>query len=173
MRAWAPYDRTDEMKYLPGTWIKKNLSLLLLLYFFVGDLTSNDYCSQNKRLWRAYSCPPTWWPKLLLLISCWTFNSYPQMCFKRYHITFSTFCLKFKCKSCVKKEVIHNFKNHTLVTWPATNLLILRKSCGFEKTNHYYMITIIWPSNHFWKAKSYSFHFHKNDVTWPLSANGL
>ena len=25
----------------------------------------------------------------------------------------------------------------------------------------------------FRKAKSYNFHFHKNDVTWPLSANGL
>ena len=27
--------------------------------------------------------------------------------------------------------------------------------------------------NGFLKAKSYNFHFHKNDVTWPLSANGL
>ena len=25
----------------------------------------------------------------------------------------------------------------------------------------------------FWKANSYNFHFHKNDVTWPLSVNGL
>ena len=75
-----------------------------------------------------------------LLVSCWTFNSYPPMCFKRYHITFSTFSLKFKCKICVKKEVIHNFKNHTLVTWPATNLLILRKWCRFEKPNHYPLI---------------------------------
>ena len=31
----------------------------------------------------------------------------------------------------------------------------------------------IWPTNRFSKAKSYNFHFHKNDVTWPLSANGL
>ena len=28
-------------------------------------------------------------------------------------------------------------------------------------------------TNGFLKAKSYNFHFHKNDVTWPLSANGL
>ena len=28
----------------------------------------------------------------------------------------------------------------------------------------------IWPTNRFLKAKSYNFHFHKNDVTWPLSA---
>ena len=25
----------------------------------------------------------------------------------------------------------------------------------------------------FWRKKSYNFHFHKNDVTWPLSASGL
>ena len=31
----------------------------------------------------------------------------------------------------------------------------------------------IWPTNRFSKAKSYSFHFHENYVTWPLSANGL
>ena len=31
----------------------------------------------------------------------------------------------------------------------------------------------IWPTNGFLKAKSSSFHFHKNDVTWPLSAKGL
>ena len=30
----------------------------------------------------------------------------------------------------------------------------------------------IWPTNGFSKAKSYNFDFHKNDVTWPLSANG-
>ena len=31
----------------------------------------------------------------------------------------------------------------------------------------------IWTTNRFSKAKSYNFYFHKNDVTWPLSANGL
>ena len=31
----------------------------------------------------------------------------------------------------------------------------------------------IWPTNRFMKKKSYNFHFHKNDVTWPLWANGL
>ena len=43
---------------------------------------------------------------------------------KRYHIIFSTFSSKFKCKICVQKELVHNFKNHISVTWPATNLLI-------------------------------------------------
>ena len=75
-----------------------------------------------------------------LLISCSTFHSYAQMCCKRYHIIFSTFSLKFKCKICVQREVIHNFKNHILVTLPFTNLFILRKWYGFEKPNHYYFV---------------------------------
>ena len=75
-----------------------------------------------------------------LLISCSTFLSYAQMCCKRYHIIFSTFSLEFKCKICVQREVIHNFKNHILVTWPFTNLFILRKRCGFEKPNDYYFV---------------------------------
>ena len=108
--------------------------------------------------WRVYSCLPTWRPKLLFVyISA-------KVCCKRYHITFSTFC--------AKKEVIHNFKNYILVTWLATNLLILRKWCGFEKPNHYILFKI-WPTNRFSNAESYNFHFHKNDVTWPLSANDL
>ena len=80
-----------------------------------------------------------------LLISCSTFHSYAQMCCKRYHIIFSTFSLKFKCKICVQKEVIHNFKNHILVTWPATNLLILRKWCGFD---WYDPLIVFWRQNH-------------------------
>ena len=75
-----------------------------------------------------------------LLISCSTFHSYAQMCCKCYHIIFSTFSLKFKCKICVEREVIHNFKNHILVTWPFTNLFILRKWFGFEKANHHYFV---------------------------------
>ena len=47
-----------------------------------------------------------------LLIFCSTFHSYTQMCCKGYHIIFSTFSSKFKCKICVQREVIHNFKNH-------------------------------------------------------------
>ena len=45
----------------------------------------------------------------LLFISCSTFHSYAQMCCKGYHIIFSTFSWKFKCKICVQREVIHNF----------------------------------------------------------------
>ena len=41
------------------------------------------------------------------------------------------------------------------------------------KNQNTIMLFKIWPSNRFSKAKSYNFHFHKNDVTWPLSANGL
>ena len=48
-----------------------------------------------------------------LLMSCSMFHSYTQICCKRYHIIFSTFSLKFKCKVCVQREVIHNFqKSH-------------------------------------------------------------
>ena len=60
---------------------------------------------------------------------------------KSYHIIFSTISLKFTCKMSVQKGVIPSFKNHILVTWPATNLLIWRKWCGFEKLNHYYFVT--------------------------------
>ena len=31
----------------------------------------------------------------------------------------------------------------------------------------------IWPTNGFLNSKSSNFHFHKNDVTWPLRAKGL
>ena len=68
---------------------------------------------------------------------------------KLHHIIFSTFSLKFRCKICVQKEEIHNFKNHILVTWPATNWLILR-----------YDSLIVFEGN-------------ETDATWPLSANGL
>ena len=75
-----------------------------------------------------------------LLLSCWTFDSYAQMCWKHCYIIFSTISLNFKCKISVEKEVIHSFKNHILVTWPARNLLILRKWCRFENLNHYYFV---------------------------------
>ena len=75
-----------------------------------------------------------------LLVCCETFDSYAQMCFKRYRIIFSTISLKFKLKISVLKEVIHSFKNHVLFKWPATNLLILKKLCQFGKLNHYYFV---------------------------------
>ena len=105
---------------------------------------------------------------ILYWLPCWkAYSCLPPVNF----IIFSTIFLKLKYKISVQKEVIHSFKNHILVTWPATNLLILRKWCRFAKPNHY--LFKIWPTNRFLKKKSYNFHFHKNDVTWPLSANGL
>ena len=89
------------------------------------------------------------------------------MCCKRYHIIFSTSSLTFECKTCVQREVIHNFKKHILVTWPFTNLFSLRKWCGFENQMTIILLKI-WPTNRFWKAKSCNFHFHKNDVTCLL-----
>ena len=75
-----------------------------------------------------------------LLISCSTFHSYAQMCCKRYHIIFSTISLKFKCKICVQREVIHNFKNHILVSWPFTNLFILKKMVRVWQTKSHYFV---------------------------------
>ena len=49
---------------------------------------------------------------------------------KRYHIIFSTFSLKFKCK----KEAINNFKNHILVTRPFTNSTHFKKMGRVWKT---------------------------------------
>ena len=54
------------------------------------------------------------------------------MCYKRYHIIFSTFFLKFKCKICVRKQQFIILKS-SLVTWPATEFLILSKWCRFKK----------------------------------------
>ena len=75
-----------------------------------------------------------------LLVSCQIFASYAQMCCKRNYIIFSTFSLKFKCKNCIVSRKRY-CKNQILVTWPATNLLIWRKWCGFEKLIHYYFLS--------------------------------
>ena len=63
-----------------------------------------------------------------------------------------------------RKAVNHNFKNQVLVTWLAPYGL-----------SHFEQMFKIWPTNGFSKAKSWNFHFHKNDdiKTWPLSASGL
>ena len=79
-------------------------------------------------------------------------HSYAQMCCKRSHINVSTFSLKFKRKICVQKELIHHFKNHTLVTWPTTDLLILRKWCRFENKITIFLFKT-WPTNRFLKEK--------------------
>ena len=57
--------------------------------------------------------------------------------------------LKFNWKIWVQKEVIHNFKNHILVNWKATNLFIVRKWCGFEKPNYYYFVQDVTHSSFF------------------------
>ena len=54
--------------------------------------------------------------------------------------SFQNFPWSLSAKFCVQKEVIHNLKNHILVTCPATNLLILRKWRGFEKPNQYQFV---------------------------------
>ena len=58
----------------------------------------------------------------------------------RCALNVTTSCFQHFPWSCVQKKVIHNFNNPILVTWPATNLLILRKWCRFEKPNCYYFV---------------------------------
>ena len=48
-----------------------------------------------------------------------------------------------------------------------------KKMVRVWKTKSLFFLFKIWPSNRFSRVKSYNFHFHKNYVTWPLSANGL
>ena len=52
------------------------------------------------------------------------------------------------------------------------NYSFLRKSCGFERPNRYFLLKV-WATDHSSRAKSCNCHFHKYDVTCPLSANGL
>ena len=94
------------------------------------------------------------------------------MCCKRYHIIFSTSSLKFKCKACVEKEVIIILK---ITFWSRDQGGTYSfKETGAGMQNQITIILFkIWPTNSFSKAKSYSFHFHENYVTWPLRAKGL
>ena len=125
--------KIDKNYLTPEFWEETHSWEILILWHF--DF-STKYDLYWPPCWRAYCRPPTWQPKLLLCLYLVKRNdSYAQMCCKRYYVIFSTLSLKFKCKICVQKAVIHNFKKHILVTWPATNLLILRKWCGFERPN--------------------------------------
>ena len=90
------------------------------------------------------------------------------MCWKQYHIIFSTISLKSEGKISVQKEVIHCFKKSRFGHVISYKLTHFKKMVRVWKTK-----SQIWPTNGFLKAKSSSFHFHKNDVTWPLSAKSL
>ena len=67
-----------------------------------------------------------------------------QLCCKRYYIIFSTFSLKLKCKICVQKEVLHNFKNHILVAWPVTNSAQFKENSTGLKNQRYNSDRIQW-----------------------------
>ena len=95
------------------------------------------------------------------------------MCCKCYHIIFSTFSLKFKCKICVQKEVIHNFKKSHFGHVTSYELTHFKKMVQAWKTKSLLFCLRYDPLIVFPNAKSCNFHFHKNDVTWPLSAYGL
>ena len=80
---------------------------------------------------------------------------YAQMCCKRYHTIFSTFFLKFKCKICVQKEVIHNLKKKTVV-WsrdrPRTKSLSVCLKCDqiiifIETMSHDLSVQMVYLAN--------------------------
>ena len=95
------------------------------------------------------------------------------MCWKRYHSIFPTISLKFKCKISVHKEVIHSFKKSLFGHVISYELTHFNKMVRVSKTKSLLFCLRYDPLIVFLKVKSYNFHFHKNDVTWPLSANGL
>ena len=108
----------------------------------------------------------TWRPKQLF--ACIMFDSNMLRCAVNViTIIFST--ISFKCKISVQKEVIHSFKNHvTSYEHPH-----FKKMVWVWKTKSLFFCLKVWPTNCFLTEKSYNFHFHKNDVTWLLCANGL
>ena len=107
----------------------------------------------------------TWRPKQLF--ACIMFDSYAQMCFKRYHVIFSSISVKLKCKISVQEEVIHSFKNQILVTWPAIyeHPHIFKKMVQVWKTKalffclRYDPLIVFWRQNHitFIKLMSHDF----------------
>ena len=86
---------------------------------------------------------------------------------------FNNFLEVYKYKISVQKEVIHRFKNHILVTWPARTYSFWENGVGLKTKSLLFCLRYD-PLKWFYEGKiMYNFHFHKNDVTWPLSANGL
>ena len=136
------WEETHLREIFYGTLIFQQSSMICIGHHVGGDAFALQHGGQG----------------YFLLISCSTFHSYAQMCCKRYHIIFSTSSLKFKCKICDQREVIHNFKNHILVTWPFTNLFSLRKWCGFENQMTIILFKI-WPTNRFRRQNHMTFIF--------------
>ena len=95
------------------------------------------------------------------------------MRYKRYDIIFSSLSLKFKCKICVQKEEIHNFENHILVTWPATNLLIFKKMVWVWKTKSLLFCLRYDPLIIFQRQNHITFIFIKTMSHDLLSSNCL
>ena len=69
-----------------------------------------------------------------LLISCLMFDSYVQVCYKRYHIIFSTFWLKFKCKICVRKRLFIFLKKSSFGHVTSHGLSHFEQMVGVWKT---------------------------------------
>ena len=70
--------------------------------------------------------------------------------------SFQHFPWSFKCKICVQKEVIHNFKKSHFGHVTSYELTCFKKMVRVWKTK-----SLLLPTNRFSKAKWYNFHFRK------------
>ena len=103
------------------------------------------------------------------------------MCCKHYHIIFSTFSLKFKCKICIQKEVIHNFKNHIFGHMTSYKLTHLKKMVRVWKTKsllfclRYDPLIVFRRQNHitFIFIKMMSHNFLVQMAYWAIAINIL
>ena len=75
----------------------------------------------------------------------------------------------------VFRKSLFTISKITLIFGHVTNyeLTHFKKTVQVWKTKSLLFCSRHDPLIVFWRKKSYNFHFHKNDVTWPLSASGL
>ena len=112
------WEQTNLRKIFYGTWIFNRVVWFVLAAMLEGILLPSNMAA--KTTFCLYLVK-----RLIVTLRC------------AENVTTSSF-QQFPWSLSVQKEVIHSFKNHSLVTWPATNLLILTKWYQFEKLNHYY-----------------------------------
>ena len=112
------WEQTNLREIFYGTWIFNRVVWFVLAAMLEGILLPSNMAA--KTTFCLYLVK-----RLIVTLRC------------AENVTTSSF-QQFPWSLSVQKEVIHSFKNHSLVTWPATNLLILTKWYQFEKLNHYY-----------------------------------
>ena len=80
------WEETHSREIFYGTLIFQQSSMICIGRHVGGHALAPQHGGQN----------------YFLFISCWMSDSYVQMCYKRYHVIFLTFSLRFKCKICVR-----------------------------------------------------------------------